>query len=223
MVKQGHKRLLSVVATLVLAACMALAPAVAQALEVSVAVVGPNADGSEAVWVAPMTYEVADGDDGWTISQQAFDEAGLTYASEDSDYGAYLVSITSPVDGSVLAYDEATGAYWQLWYGGQMAQVGASGLELADGGQIVWRYAADDAFDEAILDTAQVTAEADGDDDTATADDVAASDVTQDDASEDAATETTDEDGSAPGMAIGIGAAVFVVAIVLVMLVRNKK
>ena len=53
-----------------------------------------------------------------------------------------LNSITSPEDGTVLAWDEATGCYWQLFVNGVAAETGISGIELEDGMSIVWYYSA---------------------------------------------------------------------------------
>ena len=66
----------------------------------------------------------------------------LTYDASNSEYGIMLNSITSPEDGTVLAWDEATGCYWQLFVNGVAAETGISGIELEDGMSIVWYYSA---------------------------------------------------------------------------------
>ena len=49
--------------------------------------------------------------------------------------------ITSPYDGRVLGWDEATGRYWQLFVNWQEASsVGASDIELSAGDVVVWAY-----------------------------------------------------------------------------------
>ena len=42
----------------------------------------------------------------------------------------------------MLAFDEASGCYWQLFVDGVASEVGISEVELADGMQIVWYYSA---------------------------------------------------------------------------------
>jgi hypothetical protein len=109
---------------------------------VKIAVIGPNADGKDSAYVAETEYALADVADAWDLSQKAFDSAELTYDASNSDYGVMLNSITSPVDGTVLAYDEGAGTYWQLFVDGAASEVGIDGVELADGTSIVWYYSA---------------------------------------------------------------------------------
>ena len=52
-----------------------------------------------------------------------------------------LNSITSPFDADrTLAYDHATGAYWQLFINGVAASVGAGNYKLEAGDSVVWCY-----------------------------------------------------------------------------------
>lgn len=128
--------------TLACALLMLPGPARAAGEKVTIAVIGP--DGSDApVYYAPATeVELAEGDDAWTATAAVLDGAGLTYEAENSTYGVFLNAITSPLDGTALAFDEATGRYWQLYVDGVASEVGISEVEPADGMQIVWCYSA---------------------------------------------------------------------------------
>ncbi len=99
-----------------------------EGMHITMAVIGPDADGNPELY-APL-------------SQTLFGMGDLTYDASNSDYGIMLNSITSPVDGTVLAWDEATGCYWQLFVNGVAAEAGISGIELEDGMSIVWYYSA---------------------------------------------------------------------------------
>lgn len=114
---------------------------------VKVAVIGPDAAGEDSAYLPETEYALADVEDAWALSQKAFDEAGLTYDASNSDYGVMLNSITSPADDTVLAWDEASGKYWQLFVDGAASEVGIDGVELADGTSIVWYYS---AFGDAV-------------------------------------------------------------------------
>ena len=109
---------------------------------VTIEVIGPNADGDDSAYAEEASYALADVTDAWDLSQKAFDAAGLDYDASNSDYGVMLNSITSPVDGTVLAWDEAAGTYWQLFVDGEASEVGIDGVELADGTSVVWYYSA---------------------------------------------------------------------------------
>lgn len=128
--------------TLACALLMLPGPALAAGEKVTISVIGP--DGSDApVYYAPATeIELAEGDDAWTATAAVLDGAGLAHDAENSAYGVFLNSITSPIDGSALAFDEATGRYWQLYVDGVASEVGISEVEPADGMQIVWCYSA---------------------------------------------------------------------------------
>ena len=137
------RRVASVLLAFVLAlVCLPALPAFAAGENVSVSVIGPNADNEPVFYVGTTSYELGEGEDAWTATQKALDEGVLTYDAENSTYGVLLNSITSPVDGTVLAFDEASGAYWQLFVDGVASEVGISGVEVADGMDIVWYYSA---------------------------------------------------------------------------------
>ncbi|MBQ6524116.1 MAG: DUF4430 domain-containing protein [Atopobiaceae bacterium] len=132
------------------------APAAEQPKEVvQIAVVGPDGAGKDVAYLPQTEYALADVADAWTLSQKAFDAAKLTYDAANSDYGVMLNSINSPIDNSVLAWDEASGKYWQLFVDGKASEVGIDGVELADGTSIVWYYS---AFGDALPDVAALPA-----------------------------------------------------------------
>jgi hypothetical protein len=116
---------------------------------VKIAVIGPNADGKDSAYVAETEYALADVADAWDLSQKAFDSASLTYDAQNSDYGVMLNSITNPATDEVLAWDEASGKYWQLFVDGEASEVGIDGVELSDGTSIVWYYS---AYGDAVPD-----------------------------------------------------------------------
>ena len=120
----------------------------------SVAVIGPDATG-EPSYYAPVEYFATTTHDAWAATQECFDDADLAYDASNSEYGVMLNSITSPVDGTVLAWDEAAGTYWQLFVDGKAAEVGIDGVEVKDGTEIVWYYS---AFGDALPEAAQAAA-----------------------------------------------------------------
>lgn len=137
------RKVSAVLLALALAALCLPAPLARAATEhVSVEVIGPNAEGVATDYAAETSYEVGDDDDAWTLTQRLLDDNGLAYDAQSSTLGVMLVSITSPVDGTVLAYDEASGRYWQLFVDGAASEVGVSGVSLSDGMRIVWYYSA---------------------------------------------------------------------------------
>lgn len=112
------------------------------AMHVTMAVIGPDENGEPEFYVPEAEMTVAAEADAWALSQDLFALGNLEYDASNSDYGIMLNSITSPVDGTVLAWDEATGCYWQLFVNGEASEVGISEVELADGMEIVWYYSA---------------------------------------------------------------------------------
>lgn len=124
---------------------------------VAIEVIGPDANGDDSLYVTESSYALAEVEDAWDLSQKAFDAAGLTYSASNSDYGVMLDSITSPADGTVLAFDEASGDFWQLFVDGKASEVGIDSVELKDGTSVVWYYS---AFGEALPETELAPVEA---------------------------------------------------------------
>jgi hypothetical protein len=106
----------------------------------TLAVIGPNASDEPSVYVAETPFSVDV--DAWSASQQAFDSASLEYDASNSDYGVMLNSITSPISGEPLAWDETTGNYWQLFVNGVPAETGIDGVAVEKDMSIVWYYSA---------------------------------------------------------------------------------
>ncbi|MST59751.1 DUF4430 domain-containing protein [Parafannyhessea umbonata] len=110
-------------------------------LQVTGTVIGPDAFGQTETW-ATSSVELAGGSTVWDLSQSLFKAAGLTYDAQDSSYGVYLNTITSPTTGKAYGYDQATGRYWQLFVNGEAASEGAGSIKLSDGDSVVWYYSA---------------------------------------------------------------------------------
>lgn len=110
-------------------------------LQVTGTVIGPDAFGQTETW-STSSVELAGGSTAWDLSQKLFQNAGLTYDAQDSSYGVYLNTITSPTTGKAYGYDQATGRYWQLFVNGEAASMGAGSIKLSDGDSVVWYYSA---------------------------------------------------------------------------------
>lgn len=143
-----------------------------RAIEVSIAVIGPDANDVDVQWAGnakmalkaetpavdaveasepavdaakSVTAPVGDAVAGPTAAdatEALFKEAGLEADCGVGDYGFYLNTITSPYTGERLGWDQATGKYWQLFVNGKASDVGASGVMLKAGDAIVWAYSA---------------------------------------------------------------------------------
>lgn len=114
----------------------------AQKLNVTLAVVGPDADGAHAYWAPSTSLEMEDGSTAADASEQLFKRAGLTADYGTGDYGWYLNTITSPYTGDALGWDQATGKYWQLFVNGEASELGAGGVMLKAGDAVTWAYSA---------------------------------------------------------------------------------
>ena len=114
----------------------------AQKLNVTLAVVGPDADGAHAYWAPSTSLEMEDGSTAADASEQLFKRAGLTADYGTGSYGWYLNTITSPYTGDALGWDQATGKYWQLFVNGEASELGAGGVTLKAGDVVTWAYSA---------------------------------------------------------------------------------
>ena len=119
-------------------------PAKAESQDVSAtcSVVGTDAGGAQQTWAAAQQIALKEGSTAADLSEQLFKQAGLKADYDpNGSWGWALNSITSPFDASrTLAYDPATGAYWQLFVNGSASAVGAGGYTLKDGDSVVWCY-----------------------------------------------------------------------------------
>ena len=105
-------------------------------------VVGTDAKGAQQTWAAAQQITLREGSTAADLSEQLFKQAGLKADyNPNGSWDWALNSITSPFDsGRTLAYDPATGAYWQLFVNGSASEVGAGGYTLKDGDSVVWCY-----------------------------------------------------------------------------------
>lgn len=110
-------------------------------MQVTGTVIGPDAFGKTETW-ATSTVKMDGGSTAWDLSKSLFKSAGLTYDAQDSSYGVYLNTITSPTTGKAYGYDQTTGRYWQLFVNGEAASMGAGSIKLSDGDSVVWYYSA---------------------------------------------------------------------------------
>lgn len=105
-------------------------------------VIGVDAKGKQQTWAAATQYTLKNGSTAADLSEELFKQAGLKVDYDpNGSWGWVLNSITSPFDpGRTLAYDSATGAYWQLFINGVAASVGAGSYSLEAGDSVVWCY-----------------------------------------------------------------------------------
>lgn len=113
-------------------------------LSVSCEVIGQDADGNQQIWAQPTTIDVSEGSSAADLTRAMFKQAGLVADIQDSAYGFYLNTITSPFDKNVtLGWDQSTGKYWQLFVNGEYANFGADGCILHAGDKVSWVYGSD--------------------------------------------------------------------------------
>ena len=105
-------------------------------------VIGIDAKGKQQTWAAATQYTLKNGSTAADLSEELFKQAGLKADYDpNGSWGWVLNSITSPFDADrTLAYDAATGAYWQLFINGVAASVGAGNYILEAGDSVVWGY-----------------------------------------------------------------------------------
>lgn len=116
-------------------------------LSVSCEVIGQDADGNQQIWAQPTTIDVSEGSSAADLTRAMFKQAGLVANIQESEYGIYLNTITSPFDKNVtLGWDQNTKKYWQLFVNGEPSGVGASGCILHAGDKVSWVYSADGAI-----------------------------------------------------------------------------
>ncbi|WP_415928405.1 DUF4430 domain-containing protein, partial [Slackia piriformis] len=113
----------------------------AATIEVKCGIIGVDAAGNAQAWAPEKAFDVKQGATAADATVAAFEAAGIEAKYDpDGAYGFYLETITSPYDGRVLGWDEATGRYWQLFVNGEASSVGASDIELSAGDVVVWAY-----------------------------------------------------------------------------------
>lgn len=120
-----------------------IAAADANTADISISVIGPDANGREVSWASNTTMEVERGLHASDASVLLFKQEGLEADYGEGTYGWYLSTITSPYTGEKLGWDQATSKYWRLFVNGELSQVGAGGVQLNSGDVITWSYSAD--------------------------------------------------------------------------------
>lgn len=113
-----------------------------QEVTATVRVIGPGAGTASTDWLAKTSVSVDAGTSAAELTENAFALAGLKADIQSTQYGAYLSSIASPIDGTSYAYDAASGKYWQLFVDGTASSAGMSDITVTDGMDIVWYYSA---------------------------------------------------------------------------------
>lgn len=105
-------------------------------------VIGVDAKGKQQTWAAASQYTLKNGSTAADLSEELFRQAGLKADYDpNGSWGWVLNSITSPFDADcTLAYDHATGHYWQLFINGVAASVGAGKYALEAGDSVIWCY-----------------------------------------------------------------------------------
>ena len=116
------------------------AEAASQEVSATCSVIGIDADGAQQTWAAAQSITLKEGSTAADLSEQLFKQAGLKADYDpNGSWGWALNSITSPFDSDrTLAYDPATGAFWQLFVNGSASGLGAGGHTLKDGDSVVW-------------------------------------------------------------------------------------
>lgn len=156
----------------------------AQTIEVSIAVIGPDANGVDVQWAgnakmelkaeaatvatadtteaaepeAAATDETAAGPTAADATEALFNESGLNADYGMGSYGFYLNTIASPYTGEKLGWDQETGKYWQLFVNGTASDVGASSVFLKTGDVITWAYS---AYGSSVPEVSPVTPQPD--------------------------------------------------------------
>lgn len=130
----------------------------AATIDVSVRVVGPDAEGHDVDWLPATNVTVAATATGLDATEAAFKKGGLTYdVVEGTAYGAYLNGITSPYTGQELGYDAASGRYWSLLVntgsGLTSSGKGISSIDMSTVREIVWYYSTGTAAPAETPDT----------------------------------------------------------------------
>lgn len=107
----------------------------------TVEVVGQDANGAVQRWAAPTKITLKEGSTAADFSEALFKQAGIGADIQQTQYGWYLSSLTSPFDaGLTLGYDAVTGKYWCLYVNGKASDVGADGVVLKAGDTVSWVY-----------------------------------------------------------------------------------
>ena len=113
-------------------------------VKASLSLIGPDANGSNAVWYSLNDAKLQSGATAADLTVMALKASGLEYEllTPEKDGYFYLSSITSSY-GKKLGYDKESGRYWQLYVNGAYSDVGADQVTLKPGDNIQYVYASD--------------------------------------------------------------------------------
>ena len=110
-------------------------------VQATASVIGVDAFGKTETW-ATSTQRLDSGATAWDLTRATLAAGGITYVAQDTSYGTYLQSVTSPTTGVALGYDAGTGRDWQLFVNGKPSDAMADSVKISDGDSIVWYYSA---------------------------------------------------------------------------------
>lgn len=140
----------SLVAVLALACVMLCAsiPAAAYAEggagTVTLDVIGVDDPASErlsgVIWVDEQEATFEAGASAWDVLKPALDSAGCTYDAQDSMYGVFVQSITSPKGHMLENTDAEPYSFWSFLVNGESAMEGVSSYKLQDGDKVELVY-----------------------------------------------------------------------------------
>lgn len=111
-------------------------------LNATASFIGVDAEGKDLVWAAQKTYILDEGATADVLTERILSDVGLAADYGTGEWGWYLNSVVSPVDGASYGWDAETGKYWQLFVNGAAASTGAGGVVLQDGDVVTWYYSA---------------------------------------------------------------------------------
>ncbi|MGI6264420.1 MAG: PQQ-binding-like beta-propeller repeat protein [Acutalibacteraceae bacterium] len=113
----------------------------------------PHLDGAHVdyvTWMDKVPYTADKGATVMDVFKQVLDAAGYTYHIEESAYGDYLTSVTTPQGQTVEAADWNGG--WTYGVNGKMGAVSAGEYVVADGDHVQWLFTDDFSSDSRIVD-----------------------------------------------------------------------
>ncbi len=110
----------------------------------SMEVTGVDANGTAQRWMSTTSIALEGGATAADLTEALFNQEGIKadiHRPDSAQNYWVLNAVTSPFDPNTsLAYDEATGAFWQLFINGKSASVGADDYVLQPGDVISWVY-----------------------------------------------------------------------------------
>ncbi len=110
-------------------------------VQATASVIGVDAFGKTETWATSM-QRLDSGSTAWDLTRATLAASGITYAAQDTSYGTYLQTVTSPTTGVALGSDAGTGRYWQLFVNGKPSDAMADSVKITDGDSVVWYYSA---------------------------------------------------------------------------------